>query len=409
MKKVCVLGLGYIGLPTASLLATKGFEVLGVDVDTRRIEALRHGEAATVEPDLDVLVKSAVLSGRLQVSVEPGPADVFILAVPTPVTAGNRPDLSYVEKASDAVAPHLEPGNLVVLESTCPVGTTQEVADRLARLRRDLTGPDRRIYVAHCPERVLPGRILQELISNDRVVGGVDEASGERALQFYSSFVVGRIRVTDAATAELSKLAENTSRDVAIAFANELAAIAGRLGIDVWEVIEIANRHPRVRILEPGPGVGGHCIAVDPWLLIAGAGDGGALLRAAREVNDARPGEVAGKVRAAAAGLGRPVIACLGLSYKSDVDDLRGSPAVEIVERLAGDGYEVLAVEPHIRELPPRLASLGVRLASLETAVASAQVVVALVRHRPFRTIPPESLADKVVVDVCGMWRRGSP
>ncbi|MCP4654239.1 MAG: UDP-N-acetyl-D-mannosamine dehydrogenase [bacterium] len=416
MNKFCVVGLGYIGLPTASLLATKGFEVHGVDVDAQLVGTINRGEIPNVEPELDVLVRSAVLSGRLRAFQEPAPADGFILAVPTPIAAGQRPDVSHVEAATRAVAPHLVPGNLVILESTSPVGTTEKIAEQLRRLRPELLIPPRGdagkasdqepIYLAYCPERVLPGQILKELIDNDRIVGGIDPASTVKACAFYERFVAGRILPTDARTAEMCKLTENACRDVAIAFANELSMVCDRLQIDVWELIELANHHPRVDILQPGPGVGGHCIAIDPWFIIDAATSEARLLRCAREVNDHKPLAVVSQVKRRARRLRHPTIACLGLTYKPDVDDLRESPSCEIVRHLAADGAgEVLAVEPHIAELPSELEALGVRLVDLATALERAELVVVLVKHRAFLDIRPETLRGKgrIVIDVCGL------
>ena len=414
--RVCVVGLGYIGLPTASILATKGFEVLGVDVNRETVETINGGDIHIVEPDLDVLVRSAVQSGNLRAATEPQRADVFILAVPTPLTDDNRPDISAVEAGTRSIAPWLEPSNLVILESTSPVGTTEKVSDWLSELRPDLRLPEwgagedaadpDAVLVAHCPERVLPGRILEELVNNDRVIGGVDGASTARARAFYDKFVGGRILLTDSRTAEMSKLAENAYRDVNIAFANELSLLCDQFGIDVRELIDLANHHPRVQILSPGPGVGGHCIPIDPWFIIDSAKDKAPLLRAAREVNVAKLQHVVERVREVASTMSRPVIACLGLAYKNDVDDLRESPAVEIADRLATDGAAtVWAVEPHIEALPERLEELGVRLVDLPKALDEADLVVALVRHRDFQAIRPEQLWDKAVIDTCGLFR----
>jgi len=411
-ERVCVIGLGYIGLPTASLLATKGFEVHGVDVNPRTVETINRAEIHIVEPDLDVLVRSAAQSGRLTASLDPAPADVFIIAVPTPLTADNRADLSHVEAATGTVAPYLAPSNLVILESTSPVGTTERLGRRLAQLRPDLTvapgkPTDARrhepVYVAHCPERVLPGKILEELVRNDRVVGGLGAASTARARDFYRSFVAGEIVETDARTAEMAKLTENAFRDVNIAFANELSMLCEKFGVDVWKLIEIANHHPRVNILRPGPGVGGHCIPIDPWFIVESAGEA-PLLRAAREVNRAKTRYVVQKVERLASQLEMPVIACLGLAYKNDVDDLRESPSMEVVRSLADSGVgRILAVEPHITRLPAELAEKGVELVDLETALVQAQLFVALVRHRQFLPIHRETLAAKIAVDACGL------
>lgn len=405
-QQICVMGLGYVGLPTASLLATKGFKVRGVDINPRAVETINRGAIHFHEPDLDILVKSAVNSGNLVAAPEPGPADVFILAVPTPVTAAHEPDLSAVTAATGAIAPYLAPGNLVILESTSPVGTTEAVARRLAELRPELGGGDR-VFVAYCPERVLPGQILRELVGNDRIVGGVDRPSAERARAFYQQFISGTALVTDARTAELAKLVENSYRDVNIAFANELSLICDDLGINVWELIDLANRHPRVNILRPGPGVGGHCIAVDPWFIVHSAPDRARLMRTAREVNDSKPHYVAARVRHRASRFRDPVIACLGLSYKADIDDLRESPAVEVVQLLAAQSAgHVLVVEPHIQELPAALTGLDqLELADLKTALEHADVVVLLVDHRVFRDVDRQLLQEKVVMDTRGLWR----
>jgi UDP-N-acetyl-D-mannosaminuronic acid dehydrogenase len=416
--RVCVVGLGYIGLPTASMLATKGFTVQGVDVNPAVVELINRGSVHFREPDLDVLVRSAVQSGRLTASMEPSPADIFIIAVPTPLTPDHAADISHVETATRAIAPHVAPGNIVILESTSPVGTTERVAASLRDLRQDLeiagrpktvlpsssgAGP---VYIAHCPERVLPGQILKELVENDRVIGGTDQASAERAGEFYKTFVSGRIFLTNARTAEMCKLAENAFRDVNIAYANELALVCDILGVDVWELIELANHHPRVNILQPGPGVGGHCIAVDPWFLVHSAPDQTRLIAAAREVNDSRPTQIVAKVKALTARLNRPVIACLGLAFKANVDDIRGSPAIAIVKRLAEErAGTLLVVEPHLSELPAELAALPVEMAPLVRALDEADIVVLLVDHRAFATVSREMLNQKIVIDTRGLWR----
>ena len=342
-ERVAVIGLGYIGLPTAAVFAENGIEVLGVDIHPRIVDTVNEGRPHFGEPNLDALVRRVVESGKLRASTELGPADAFIIAVPTPLRGSHQapsPDLSYVQSAVQSIAPVLKGGDLVVLESTSPVGTTQWIAELLAQLRPDLTFPHQKgelamIQIAHCPERVLPGRILEEVINNPRVIGGLTRKCAQRALALYRIFARGECRVTMARTAELSKLTENAFRDVNIAFANELALVCDRLKINPWELIKLANLHPRVNILQPGPGVGGHCIAVDPWFVIATNPEETKLIRAAREINDARPEFVCEKVRGCASSLKNPVIACLGLSYKRDVDDLRESPAVEIVRRLA--------------------------------------------------------------------------
>lgn len=403
-NSVCVMGLGYIGLPTASLLATKGYQVCGVDVQAHVVDTINKGRIHIKEPGLDVLVRSAVQSGRLTAARDPVPSDVFIIAVPTPFTDDHRPDLTFVEAAARAVAPHLVSGNLVVLESTSPVETTERVATWISEERPDLDLSD--LYIAHCPERVLPGHILRELVENDRIVGGIGEAATEKIAQFYLGFVSGQVLRTDARTAELAKLVENTFRDVNIAFANELSLICESLGIDVWELIELANHHPRVNILHPGPGVGGHCLAVDPWFIVDSVPEQAELIRMARNINDAKPVHVVQRVRSLAERLKDPVIACFGLSYKADIDDLRESPALHVVQLLeSSQTGTILVVEPNIQELPAGLADSPVRLVTQDEALLEANIVVGLVNHREFSRIKPEDLAEKVVVDVRGMWR----
>jgi UDP-N-acetyl-D-mannosaminuronic acid dehydrogenase len=395
--RVCVVGLGYIGLPTASLLGTKGCNVFGVDVSREVVDTINQGRIHIVEPDLDMLVKCAVQAGKLQAGATPIESDVFILAVPTPIGADKSPDLSMVEAAARGIAPHVRPGNLVILESTSPVGTTDDIVARILREHGHEIGAD--VFVAYCPERVLPGRILTELVENDRIVGGVDEASTQAALEFYQSFVRGEVIATDARTAEMVKLSENSFRDVNIAFANELSMICARAGVSVWEVIRLANRHPRVKILAPGPGVGGHCIAVDPWFIVAGDPEHAQLIRAAREVNDRKPGWVVERVRACAAQVRQPVIACLGLSFKADVDDLRESPAVEIVRELKHARVgELLVVEPHLISHPE------FELARLEDAVARANIVLVLVDHKQFKRLRRDVLNEKLLVDTRGLF-----
>lgn len=397
-NKICVIGLGYIGLPTASLLGTKGYEVLGVDVSDKVVNTINRGEIHIVEPDLDLLVKSAVNAGKLTAAKQPAEADVFIIAVPTPFTDGHKPDLSYVQAATHAIAPYVKAGNLVILESTSPVGTTDDcVAAILKEHGHDIAN---QVFVAHCPERVLPGRILIELIQNDRIVGGINEKSTEVAATFYKEFVSGAVLETNAKTAELSKLTENSFRDVNIAFANELSMICDQEQIDVWELISLANRHPRVNILQPGPGVGGHCIAVDPWFIIDRAGDKAKLIRAAREVNDAKPHWVIDKVLAKAQKFKRPTIACLGLAFKADVDDLRESPALEIVRELKQhDVADLLVCEPHIRHHDE------FELAPLKDAIDRADIVLILVDHKPFRALTSSQLIEKVVIDTRGITK----
>ena len=395
--RVCVVGLGYIGLPTASLLGTKGCQVTGVDVSPEVVATINDGRIHIEEPDLDLMVKSAVQSGRLVASLKPVEAQVYILAVPTPIRADKQPDLSMVEAAARSIAPVVRKGSLVILESTSPVGTTNDVVARELAAAGLRVGED--VFVAYCPERVLPGRILTELVENDRVVGGINDASTEAALEFYQSFVRGEVVGVDSRTAEMVKLAENSFRDVNIAYANELSMICGRAGISVWEVIRIANRHPRVKILQPGPGVGGHCIAVDPWFIVASDPAHARLIRAAREVNDAKPHWVIERVKQCAAALHKPVIACLGLSFKADVDDLRESPAVDIVKELErAQVGELLVVEPHLLFHPE------FELTPVEQALQRANIVLVLVDHKAFKRIRREALHEKLLVDTRGLF-----
>ena len=439
MNDVCVLGLGYIGLPTASIFATRGKRVLGVDVVPRVVETINRGEIHIEEPDLDVLVRAAVHSGNLRAAPQPESSRVYIVAVPTPfkATATNpkAPDLTYVESATRSLAGVVQPGQMIILESTSPVGTTELMQDwlyeelrRLGRMgaplpfggdqggsRAPITDHAERLtaaetefplYFAHCPERILPGQMLKELVSNDRICGGLTPAAAEAARDLYRVFCTGEIFLTDARTAEMCKLTENASRDVGIAFANELSLICERLQIDVWELIRLANRHPRVKILQPGPGVGGHCIAVDPWFIVDAAPDVARLIRTAREVNDSKPHHVIAQVRECAGRFKTPVIACLGLAFKADVDDLRESPAMDIVVHLAEDGAgRLLVVEPHIHSLPRGLPADKVELVSLDAAVKAADVVVLLVNHREFVGFDRRKLEGKAVIDTRGIWR----
>lgn len=406
MRNVCVLGLGYIGLPTASVLATRGCSVLGVDVSPQVLAAVGSGRAHVAEPDLDVLVRAAVGSGNLRVAPTPAPAEVFIIAVPTPFRDGpggsRTPDLSFVEAAARSLASVVADGNLVILESTSPVGTTEKVRawveEGLAAAGRRVSG----LLYAHCPERVLPGQVLRELVTNDRICGGLTPEASSRARDLYAGFCTARIFLTDARTAELAKLAENAYRDVNIAYANELAAVCERVGVDVWELIALANRHPRVNILRPGPGVGGHCVAVDPWFIVDAAPDRTPLIRAARAVNDGRPAAVASRVLEGLAP--GAAVACLGLAFKPDVDDLRESPAVAVAARLADAGCRVLAVEPHAPELPEVLRGRA-ELVTLEDALARADAFALLVDHRAFAGLRLSDLRGRPFTDTRGMVR----
>lgn len=400
-QKIVVMGLGYIGLPTASMLATKGHSVLGIDVNSETVEIINSGKIHIVEPDLDVLVRSAVNSGNLRASLIPEEADTFILAVPTPFKKENgnekAPDLSYIEAATICIAPFLKQDDLVILESTSPVGTTELVEKIIDKERPELKN---KVHVAHCPERVLPGQILRELVDNDRIVGGNTKFAVQKAVALYKSFCNGYILETDSRTAELSKLVENSFRDVNIAFANELSLICDRLGINVWETISLANRHPRVNILQPGPGVGGHCIAVDPWFIVASAPEESRLIRTAREVNDAKPLWVINKIRAKAEKFKSPIIGCLGLTFKANIDDLRESPAMEIVQqiKLLKIG-KVMVCDPNVAP-----GKTDFPIYPLKDVLNQADIIVLLVDHVEFMDIDPLFLKDKVVFDTKGIF-----
>lgn len=397
-KRICVLGLGYIGLPTAAVLASRGYAVHGVEVNATAAETINAGKAHIIEPELDILVRSAVGAGRLKAHPEPAAADVFMICVPTPLNSDQMPDLSYVDVATRSIASVIQAGNLVILESTSPPGTTERIAGELFSARPDLRPGS--VHFAHAPERVLPGRILREVVENDRIIGGCDVASTEVCAEFYRTFVSGELHLTTARTAETVKLVENAFRDVNIAFANELSLVAADLSLDVWEIIRLANKHPRVNILKPGPGVGGHCIAVDPWFLVHAAPESSRLMRRARDVNRAKPHWVLEQVRAAVDRFKAPQVACLGLSYKENIDDLRESPALEIarqIARLPSVGLRV--VEPNLTRHEE------FELLPLERALDGADIVVILVGHRAFRGLRSEALATKVVFDICGLLR----
>lgn len=410
MQKICVVGLGYIGLPSASLLATKGYHVHGVDINPSIVEALTNGNILIHEPSLDIMVKSAVSSGRLTADIIPKQADIFILAVPTPFHDGFIPNVEYIHSACKSIAPFLQPGNLVILESTSPVGTTEKVSRWLIEERPDLNFPcqdphtnKEQVYIAHCPERVIPGRILEELISNDRVIGGMDEASTKKTVSFYNTFVQGEVCSTNSHTAELVKLTENAFRDVNLAFANELSLICQKLNINVWETIQLANRHPRVNILQPGPGVGGHCIAVDPWFIISSMPDEARLLHSARQVNMHKPKVVLDTIIEKTKNFNAPKIACFGLSYKANTDDLRESPALAIVEKLATQkAMKLFIVEPYITKLPNNLKAKAT-LSSAEEAIANADIIVFLVKHSAFKEINKDNLSDRIIIDTVGL------
>lgn len=416
--KISVFGLGYIGLPTATMFAAHGANVIGVDVNKHAVDTINQGHIHIVEPGLEEVVKKVVESGHLKASLSPERADAFLIAVPTPFIGDHEADLSFINSAATALAPVLEKGNTVILESTSPVGATETMVGWLKEMRPDLAfateeSEDCDIYVAYCPERVLPGKVMHELIENDRIIGGINKTSAEKAREVYRIFVKGELLVTNARTAEMSKLTENAFRDVNIAFANELSLICDRLNINVWELIDLANHHPRVNILQPGPGVGGHCIAVDPWFIVSKTPDLARLVSTARLINDGKPEWVKNKVREAVLSLiksGRDVkdirIACLGLAFKPDIDDLRESPALHITRDLAKEfPGQVTAVEPNVQTLPASLSDSSVELISLEKAL-QADVIVLLVDHSSFKAIKIEPISGQCIVDTKGIWRQ---
>jgi UDP-N-acetyl-D-mannosaminuronic acid dehydrogenase len=408
--KISIIGLGYIGLPTAAIFADAGVEVLGVDVDERVIASINSGSPHFAEPKLDSLLRRVVDQGKLRASRQPEPADAFIIAVPTPFSADHAPDLQFVESAARAIAPVLKPGDLVVLESTSPVGTTEKLSQWLAEVRGDLSFPHQKgelsdIRVAHCPERVLPGRILEEVVNNPRVIGGITRRCSSAALSLYKLVVHGECHATNSRTAELAKLAENAFRDINIAYANELSMLCDSMHINVWELIELANLHPRVSILKPGPGVGGHCIAVDPWFIVHSNPVLAQLIATARQVNDRKPLWVVDKIAARASAFKSPLIACFGLSYKANIDDLRESPSIAIVKELAERNIgRLVVVEPNISKLSPQLMQLGVRLEDFNVALREADIAVLLVDHESFAWVDRNMLKDKVVIDTRGIW-----
>lgn len=415
-SEICVVGLGYIGLPTAAVFASRKIKVVGVDINQKTVDVINQGRIHIVEPDLEAVVHSVVKDGYLSATTRPSEADAFIVAVPTPFHGSNHEaDLSFIQAACVAIAPFLRKGSLVILESTSPVGATEQMAQWLSELRPDLTfpqinGEDSDIRIAHCPERVLPGHVMRELVLNDRLIGGMTSKCSEYAVSLYKTFVTGECIVTDARTAEMAKLTENSFRDVNIAFANELSMICDKLDINVWELIQLANRHPRVNILQPGPGVGGHCIAVDPWFIVSKTPELAHIIRAARVVNDSKPEWVIEKVNQAVfhflsnnceKALKDVTIACYGLAFKPDIDDLRESPSVQIVKRLIGmNNCKLLLVEPNISELPNSLK--GQILVDIESAFSSADIHLLLVDHIQFKKSKPTS---GFVVDTKGIWR----
>lgn len=420
-ETVSVIGLGYIGLPTAAMFAAHGKKVIGVDINQSAVDTINRGEIHIVEPDLDALVARGVSKGMLKATTSPEPADAFLIAVPTPFFPLEneddipKPNVNYIQAACKAIAPVLKKGDLVILESTSPVGTTEKVADWLGEYRPDLLMPNESssasdIYVAHCPERVLPGKVVSELIQNDRVIGGITPTCSQKAVELYKAFVQGDCVITSARTAEMAKLTENASRDVGIAFANELSLICDETNIDVWELISLANRHPRVNILQPGPGVGGHCIAVDPWFIVSRSPDTAKLIKNARQINDNKPKWVIDKVKTAVAdyltankqaSVNDIKIACYGLAFKADIDDLRESPALNIAKQLTEIfGGSCVCVEPNIAV---STNIKGVKLCELEPALKSAHVHVLLVDHKQFKEI---GTPEGEVIDTRGIWKK---
>jgi UDP-N-acetyl-D-mannosaminuronic acid dehydrogenase len=411
INKVTVIGLGYVGLPTAATIATRGVEVIGVDLNQKAVDTINRGESHIIETDLDIVLKAAVQSGKLKAVTKPESADVHIIAVPTPITDDKKADLRAVRGAFTSIAPVLKKGDLVILESTSPVGTTVEMSSLLAEMRKDLTFPGTHpessdVMVAYCPERILPGRTLLELVENSRTIGGMDKRSAERARQLYEVFCAGELFLTNSQTAEMTKLTENAYRDVNIAFANELSMLCDRMGVNVHELIQAANRHPRVKILTPGPGVGGHCIPVDPWFIVESSPDMARLIHTARIVNDDKSDYVYAQVAERVKADGVKKVAILGLAYKPDVDDLRESPAMHIALKAAQEGLsEILIVEPNVHELPSKFDGTGATLVNLDEAVEQADLLVALVGHAPFTKSVALAGAKDRVIDAVGLWR----
>ncbi|QJB69765.1 UDP-N-acetyl-D-mannosamine dehydrogenase [Parasphingorhabdus halotolerans] len=407
---VCVLGLGYIGLPTAAVIARSGCPVVGVDVTEHVVDTINSGKIHIEEVDLDGLVQGVVARGTLRASLHVEPADVFVIAVPTPFGDNHVPDTSYVMDAATNVAAALKAGDTIILESTSPVGTTEKMRDLIAKLRPDLKIPGivdeiPDISIAYCPERVLPGKILEELIQNDRSIGGITPRCARKALGFYRRFVRGELVTTTARAAEMTKLVENSYRDVNIAFANELSIVADQMDLDVWEVIRLANRHPRVNILQPGPGVGGHCIAVDPWFIIHSAPDHTPLIRIAREVNDGKIDHVLERASQMIDELPHRSVACFGLAFKANIDDFRESPALKIAVKLARRyGSRIKIVEPYASELPAAFEDTGAELIDIDQALETCPIMITLTDHDVFKSIPLEERANKVVYDTRGIW-----
>ncbi|WP_304440862.1 UDP-N-acetyl-D-mannosamine dehydrogenase [Corynebacterium sp. HMSC059E07] len=408
---VCVVGLGYIGLPTAAFIASKGVKVTGVDVNPTFVESINRGEVPFFEPGFEELLKRVVDEGYLRAQAEQIQADAYIVCVPTPFREDYKVDTKYINAAAEAMAPHLRPGALVVLESTSPPGTTEAMAKHIIELRPDLSldeNDENAIFVAHCPERVLPGQIMEEMENNDRVIGGLTPRGTQMACDLYGTFCTAELLQTNATTAEMAKLTENSFRDVNIAFANELSLISDRLGIDVWELIELANHHPRVNILQPGPGVGGHCIAVDPWFIVSSVPEEARIIKMARDVNDGKPEWVIKKVTEALDGKPDAVVAALGIAFKNDIDDLRESPSLNIVKQLGQENpqLDIRVVEPNVNALPDSLAAIpNVSQQDLDSAIAEADLILLLVNHKEFVALDTTKLQGKTVIDTKGIWR----
>ncbi|MBT5492291.1 UDP-N-acetyl-D-mannosamine dehydrogenase [bacterium] len=399
INSICMVGLGYIGLPTAAVFADGGLNVLGVDVNKHAVETINQGKIHIEEPGLAELVSKVVSKGKLKAFLEPQKADAFIVAVPTPFKGENHePNLDYIKSAAKNLAKVLEKGNLVILESTSPVGATEKMAKWISEERPDLTfpqthGEDSDIRIAHCPERILPGQMIRELVENDRIIGGITDKCSQAAVSLYKTVVKGECSVTTARTAEMCKLTENSFRDVNIAFANELSILCDKMGIDVWELIEMANKHPRVNILQPGCGVGGHCIAVDPWFIVNSFPEDANVIRTAREINDFKPEFVINKIKERVKGIENPKVACLGLAFKPNIDDLRESPAINIAKKLAMEGINILAVEPNIDELPSDFSNIkNISLSSLENSKKNCDLLVILVGHKEFTNISGDNV-----------------